>query len=85
VKIVINGALLDKIDLNESGIKRKLETEIERYEKFQNLLHGKNAKEAARTKDVNLPAYAKYILKSGTVVEKREVFTSDSKDIQISL
>lgn len=71
--VVQLAALLDRIDLNESGIKRKLEIEIERYEKFQNLLHEKNAKEAARAKDINLRAYAKYILKSGTVAEKREL------------
>jgi DNA invertase Pin-like site-specific DNA recombinase len=64
--------LLDKIDLDKSGIKKKLEAEIERHTKFHNGIMGMK-KEEYKTKDVDVRNYAKYLLNEGSIFEKREL------------
>ncbi|MFH1162017.1 MAG: hypothetical protein V1696_01945 [Candidatus Jorgensenbacteria bacterium] len=56
-------------------MKHKLEAEIERHRQFQNLLEDKseNAAEAESKKNINMRKYAKYLLKSGSLIEKREL------------
>ena len=68
-------ALIDRIDVNEIGIRNKLEEEIERHRKFQNLLgeEQESESEAELKREVNLRKYAKYLLKSGSLIEKREL------------
>ncbi len=63
--------LLDKIDLDEIGIKEKIKIEVERFKKFQRFVLGnKNKIEIA---DIDIRNYAKYILKEGKDIEKREL------------
>jgi len=68
-------ALIDKIDLNEIGIKHKLEAEVERHRQFRELFGDKseNIAEAESKKDINMRKYAKYLLRSGSLVEKRKL------------
>lgn len=68
-------ALIDAMDVNEIGIKHKLEEEIKRHRNFQNLLDEKQGDDAAteREKEVDLKKYAKYLLRSGSLIEKREL------------
>jgi DNA invertase Pin-like site-specific DNA recombinase len=68
-------ALIDQVDLDELGVKHKLEAEIERHHQFQrNVMGTPEAKgEDAKTKDVNLRNYIKYLLKEGSLIEKREM------------
>lgn len=64
--------LMDKIDLDKSGIKKKLEVEIERHKKFHSGIMGKpNAEYHA--KDVDIRNYAKYLLSEGSMFEKRDL------------
>jgi len=68
-------ALIDQVDLDELGVKHKLEAEIERHHQFQqNVMGTPEAKdEDAKTKDINLRNYIKYLLKEGSLIEKREM------------
>ncbi len=63
--------LLDKIDLDEIGMREKIKAEIERFKRFQRILLDK--KDETRVKDMDIRNYAKFILKDGTDVEKREL------------
>ena len=63
--------LLDHIDLNEIHMKQKFEEEVARLNKFQkNILGVQGIK--AKVKDIDLRGYAKYLLKEGEDIEKRE-------------
>ena len=68
-------ALVDKIDLNELGVLHRLEQEIERHQKFERSVMGvtEAKNEDAKAKDVNLRNYVKYLLKEGSLIEKREL------------
>jgi len=63
--------LLDKIDLDEIGMKEKIKIEVERFKKFQKFILGNKNK--IEVGDIDIRNYAKYILKDGSVVEKREL------------
>lgn len=64
--------LLDRIELDESGIREKLREEIARHKKFQVGLLGTKEK-TIKVSDVDTRNYAKYILRDGMLVEKREL------------
>lgn len=64
--------LMDRIDLDKSGLRRKLEAEIERHKKFHSQIMGKRDEEY-RAGDVDIRNYAKYLLKEGTIFEKRDL------------
>jgi hypothetical protein len=66
--------IIDKIDLDRSGIKKKLEAEIERHKKFHSGIMGK-AEETYHAKDADIRNYAKYILTEGSIFEKRDLLT----------
>ena len=63
--------LLDKVDLNETGIMQKFKTEVERFKKFQRSVLGNS--DVIKINDIDIRNYAKYILKDGTDLEKREL------------
>jgi len=63
--------LIDKIDIDEIGIKEKIKAEVERFKKFQQVVLG--SKEKITIKDIDIRNYAKYILREGREVEKREL------------
>lgn len=73
-KILINQLvdILDKIDLDKSGIKKKLEVEIERHKKFHSGIMGK-AEEEYSAKDADIRNYAKYLLTEGSMFDKRDL------------
>lgn len=63
--------LMDEIDMNEIIMKHKFEEEVERLNKFQkNILGMQGVK--TKVKDIDLRGYAKYLLKEGSAIEKRE-------------
>jgi len=62
--------LMDKIDLDELGVKSKVEQEMIRLNRFKAML---GEKEKDGNIDVSSRDYAKYLLKEGTLVEKREL------------
>lgn len=64
-------ALIDTIDIDEIGVKEKIKEEVERFKKFQQVLSNKSSK--ITVKDIDIRNYAKYILREGRDVEKREL------------
>lgn len=66
--------LIDRIDIDETGIKKKLQKEVERMKKFQQVLLG-NA-ERTQIGDIDIRNYAKYLLREGASIEKRDVMQS---------
>jgi DNA invertase Pin-like site-specific DNA recombinase len=64
--------ILDKVDINELGMRQKLEDEIARFNIFQRSVLGSTDKIKNRD-DMDIRNYAKYILKEGSVSEKREL------------
>jgi DNA invertase Pin-like site-specific DNA recombinase len=63
--------LLDKIDIDEIGIREKLKYEVERVKMFQQGVLG--IKDKIIVGDIDIRNYAKYILREGQDVEKREL------------
>ncbi len=63
--------LMDRINLDETGIRKKLEAEIQRIKHFQASLLGK--REKIEAEDVDIRNYAKYLLREGTKTEQREL------------
>lgn len=81
--------ILDKVNINELGMRQKLEEEIARFNIFQRSVLG--AKEKVQTnKETDIRNYAKYILKEGTTIEKRELLANlrsriEYKDKELTL
>ncbi len=67
--------IIDKISLDKIGMREKIEKEIERYHKFRSGVLGVEKKENKESKEINIKNYAKYILKEGTIYEKRELLS----------
>jgi DNA invertase Pin-like site-specific DNA recombinase len=65
-------AMIDTIDLDETGMRKKLEEEVSRFNKFSAGVLGQNA-ENNQVSRVDVRQYAKYILREGTKEEKHEL------------
>ena len=65
--------LLDTIDVDEIGMRGKIADEITRYNRFRTGVLG--AKKHEKVSDVDVRAYAKYLLREGTIAEKRELLS----------
>ena len=64
--------LIDQMDLNEVGVSKKFKEEMARYRHFRLMVLDATGEE--ETKDVvDAKAYARYVLKDGTITEKREL------------
>ena len=66
--------ILDQLNINELGMRAKLEDEIKRFNIFQRSVLGTTDKEKVKTDpDTDIRNYAKYLLKEGSMIEKREL------------
>ncbi len=63
--------LIDKIDIDKTGIQEKIKEEVTRFKKFQQSLL--STKEKIVVADIDIRNYAKYVLQEGKDVEKREL------------
>ncbi|MDO8530134.1 MAG: recombinase family protein [bacterium] len=63
--------LMDKIDLDELGVKSTIEKELARFNKFRIGVLGH--KKEAQNSDIDIRNYTKYLLREGTLIEKREL------------
>jgi site-specific DNA recombinase len=63
--------MIDKIDLDMTGMKAKLADEVNRYQKFTRGVLGQKAK--ATMQEIDVKTYAKYIMQEGTKEERREL------------
>ncbi len=68
--------ILDQVDINELGMRYKLEEEIKRFNKFQHVVMGTKADDVSEETEVNIRKYAKYLLKDGSIIEKRELLAN---------
>ncbi len=65
--------VIDKVSINELGMRMKLEEEIKRFNRLQRLATKGTPKYSINEDDVNTREYAKYVLREGTPLEKREL------------
>jgi DNA invertase Pin-like site-specific DNA recombinase len=65
--------IIDLVSVNEFGLRNKLDDEIERFHKFQGHVFQTAIKTKLESADVDVRAYAKYVLREGSVSEKREL------------
>ena len=68
--------IMDKVNINELGMRQKLMDEIKRFNKLQKIVNNKTGQALVEENDVNIRQYAKYLLKEGSVVEKRELLAN---------
>lgn len=82
--------IIDQVNINELGIRAKLEDEIRRFNKLQKIVNSQTGKALVEENDVNIRQYAKYLLKEGSVSDKRELLANlrsrlNYKDKKITL
>ncbi|KKP97667.1 MAG: Recombinase [Candidatus Nomurabacteria bacterium GW2011_GWA1_36_15] len=65
--------VMDKVDLDELGIKSRIEDEISRFNKFRTGVLGH--KQEKMSLDIDVRNYTKYLLRDGTLMEKRELLS----------
>ncbi len=66
--------ILDQLNINELGMRNKLEDEIKRFNIFQRSVLGTKSEDKIKTDvDTDIRNYAKYLLKEGSTIEKREL------------
>ncbi len=75
--------LMDKIDLNEAGIKYKFEEELKRFNRFRKGVLGISGS-GEKHEDIDLKTYAKYVLLEGANEEKRELMGCFKSKIKIT-
>ncbi|MGC9968437.1 MAG: recombinase family protein [Minisyncoccia bacterium] len=68
--------ILDKVNINELGMKMKLEEEIGRFNKLQSVVGGKARIDNEVVKETDIRKYAKYLLREGSATEKRELLSN---------
>ena len=65
--------VIDSLNINDLGLKRQFNEEIERYYKFSKGILGKRESDFNKQKGIDMRNYAKYVLREGSILEKREV------------
>jgi len=75
--------LMDKIDLDEIGMQEKIKTEIERHKKFNPNMLGVKEK-AVKVGEIDIRNYAKYILRDGSIWEKRELLSCLKSKVKLN-
>jgi DNA invertase Pin-like site-specific DNA recombinase/predicted metal-binding protein len=65
--------IIDKLNINELGMRMKLEEEIKRFNRLQRLATKGKPKMQIDEDDIATREYAKYVLREGTPLEKREL------------
>jgi hypothetical protein len=67
--------IIDQVSLDELGIKTQAREEFQRYSEFRSDILGVTHDHKQKKLDVESKDYAKYILRKGTIAEKRELLT----------
>lgn len=71
--------LIDQIDINEIDIKDKIRKEVTRHKKFERSLLGTTSK--IKVDDIDIRNYSKYLLKEGSLIEKRELLSCFKSEV----
>lgn len=75
-------SLMDQVNIDEIGIKEKIKAEVERIKKFNSSLLG--IREKIKVDDVDIRNYAKFVLKEGQDIEKRELLGCFKSNIYLT-
>lgn len=67
-------SLIDRLDLNEFIITHKFKEEVSRFQKFHRMVLGSTNLKIAQP-DIDIKTYLKYLLKEGSMSEKRELLS----------
>lgn len=65
--------IIDRLDINQLGARHIIDREIERHNKLRSSVLGIKDDRKIKEKEVDIRMYAKYLLKEGTIYEKREL------------
>ncbi|MBM3205052.1 recombinase family protein [Candidatus Uhrbacteria bacterium] len=65
--------IIDQVDINELGVRIKFEEEVKRFNRFQAVMSGGVSLTNTANIETDMRTYAKYVLKDGSVTEKREL------------
>jgi len=68
--------IIDVVDINELGMRAKLEDEIRRFNKLQKIVNSRSGQSLVEDNEVNIRQYAKYLLKEGSKSDKRELLAN---------
>jgi hypothetical protein len=68
--------MIHKLELNLSGVRERLEKELGRFNKFRQGVLGLSEEESEKQNKADLRSYAEYLLREGTIEEKRELMQS---------
>lgn len=67
--------IIDKMSVDKSELKKKLEEEVARYALFQTGVLGVDLNQSKKHKDISIKTFAKHMLRHGTMLQKREVLS----------
>lgn len=70
---LINFLRAHTLSIDELGLRKRLNEEFKRYQKFQSMIGMEKSKD--NHIDADMKNYAKYILREGNILEKRELLT----------
>ena len=65
--------IFDNADIDELGVRQKFEQEAVRFGKFRKFLHGQPTELSIDEVNLNLKVYVVYVLRDGSISEKREL------------
>jgi site-specific DNA recombinase len=67
--------IIDKMSMDKSELKQKLQEEVARYALFQTGVLGMDLSQSKKQKDISIKTFAKHMLQHGTMLQKREVLS----------
>ena len=67
--------IIEKMNLDKNELKQKLQKEVARYALFQTGVLKQDLPQSKKHRDISIKTFAKYMLKHGTLLEKREVLS----------
>ncbi|NQV89711.1 MAG: hypothetical protein HQ488_05285 [Parcubacteria group bacterium] len=70
------------MEISEIGMRAKLEDEVKRYGRFAKLMQGGSEMAGEGIETMDIRTYAKYLLKEGSISEKRELLGIISRDLR---
>ncbi len=76
-------SIIDKIDLNKSGLKQQIDSELERLQSFSSGILGKMLTGQDLTQKFSPKEYAKHIIRYGNHDEKRQLLQSINSKIYL--
>ena len=67
--------IIDKMSLDKSELRQKLEKEVARYTLFQTGVLKQELAQSKKHNDISIKTFTKYLLQHGMLSEKREVLS----------